>query len=116
VRFAKPWTNYFTQELIVEGILDTAKVASILTRLSEGGWIFPVHYSVISQNGSMVLGRYWEPGQRGEIIASHCPSGQIVLPMNMMIVDERGEAALVKWLHDTEPYIISPPYPALSFP
>jgi hypothetical protein len=54
-----------------------------------------------------VSGRYWKPSEAGETIASHCPSGQIVLPINMMLVDERGQAALIKWLRDTEAVLVT---------
>ena len=86
-------------------LLDPSEIARVLDRLIEQGWSFPVHYSVISNNGSMMLGRYWKPG-KAEIITSHCPSGQFVLPMNMMVVDEGGQAALIKWLRDAEPVIV----------
>ena len=91
----------------MEGVLYATEVARILSRLTEEGWIFPVRYGAISKNGSMVLGRYWKPSEAGETIVSHCPSGEIVLPMNMMLVDERGQTALIKWLSDTEAVIVT---------
>lgn len=87
----------------MKAFVDSTELAQILSRLTDEGWVFPVHYSAISNNGSMVLGRYWKPGEAAEIVASHCPSGQFVLPMSMMVVDEKGNAALIKWLTDTDP-------------
>jgi hypothetical protein len=89
----------------MNALLDPSEIARLLERLLDEGWKFPVHYSAISNDGSMVLGKYWKPGE-AEVITSHCPSGQFVLPMNMMLVDERGQAALVKWARDSEPVIV----------
>jgi hypothetical protein len=90
----------------MKAFVDSTELAQILTRLTDEGWIFPLHYSAISNNGSMVLGRYWKAGEAAEIVASHCPSGQLVLPMSMMVVDEEGKAALIKWPTDAEPVVV----------
>jgi len=90
----------------MNGLLDPNELAQIFSRLTDEGWIFPVHYSAISNNGSMAFGRYMKPGEPGQLIASHCPSGEFVLPISMMIVDERGRAALIKWLPDAQPVIL----------
>jgi len=90
----------------MKGLLERTELARILTRLTEKRWIFPVCFSAVSSNGSMVCGRYMNPGEPGGIVASHCPSGEFVLPMNMMVVDERGKAALIKWSPDAEPVVV----------
>lgn len=90
----------------MKSFIDPTELARVLDRLIDEGWIFPVHYSAIANNGSMILGRYWKPGEATEIIASHCPSGQFLLPMSMMLVDEKGRAALIKWVTDGGPVIV----------
>ena len=90
----------------MKGLLDRIEIARLLTRLTEEGWVFPVCFSAIANNGSMICGRYMNPDEAGGIVATHCPSGEFVLPMHMMVVDERGEAALIKWLPDAEPVVV----------
>ncbi|HET8562794.1 MAG TPA: hypothetical protein VFM35_02860 [Candidatus Binatia bacterium] len=90
----------------MNGLLDRTELARVLTRLTEEGWIFPVCFSAISTNGAMVCGRYMNATGSGGIIASHCPSGEFVLPMNMMVVDEKGQAALIKWSPDAAPIVV----------
>ena len=90
----------------MESFVNPAEIARVLSRLLQQGSIFPIYYSAVSNNGSMAFGRYWRPGEAAETIASHCPSGQFVLPLNMMIVDQRGKAVLIQWLTDTEAIVV----------
>ena len=88
----------------MKGLVDPIEVARVLRRLTQDGWMVPVHYSAISNNGSMVFGRYMTPDEPAQIIASHA-SGRFVLPMSMMVVDERGQAALITWSPVADPVI-----------
>jgi len=75
----------------------------VLTRLLQEGFVLPLYVTCIGYNGSMMCGRYDDMDATGlDFIfeASHIEYEAFLLPMHLLVVDHRGEAAHVR--HDHE--------------
>jgi len=75
----------------------------VLTRLLQEGFVLPLYVTCIGCNGSMMCGRYDDMDATGlDFIfeASHIEDEAFLLPMHLLVVDQRGEAAHVR--HDHE--------------
>ncbi len=75
----------------------------VLTRLLQEGFVLPLYVTCIGCNGSMMCGRYDDIDATGlDFIfeTSHIEDAAFPLPMHLLVVDQRGEAAHVR--HDHE--------------
>jgi len=75
----------------------------VLTRLLQEGFVLPLYVTCIGCNGSMMCGRYDDMDATGlDFIfeASYIEDEAFLLPMHLLVVDQRGEAAHVR--HDHE--------------
>jgi hypothetical protein len=68
----------------------------MLAHLMEAGFKPPLHWAAIARNGSMMAGRY-EVTERGDLDCEIVFSDEadMAVPVNLMFVDCRGEAARV---------------------
>lgn len=75
------------------------QLRDILRTLLERGCELPFYWTMISANGGIVGGYYKEveegEGLDVEFLVSHEPDNFFELPINMMFVDKKGEAARV---------------------
>jgi hypothetical protein len=75
------------------------QMAATLAHLRQGGFEPPLYCAFIDRTGSTVCGRYEEKHGRRElaftILSSHMLATQFALPINVMLVNQRGEAAHV---------------------
>lgn len=70
-----------------------------LERAMAMGFELPLFFAIISANGEIYAGCY-ESSASGphldcRMLVQHTPTGYLVAPINMMLVDRRGEAARV---------------------
>ena len=75
----------------------------VFTRLLQEGFVLPLYVTCIGCNGSMMCGRYDDIDATGLdfiVEASHIEDEAFPLPMHMLVVDQRSEAAHVR--HDHE--------------
>jgi hypothetical protein len=75
----------------------------VLTRLLQEGFVLPLLVTCIGRNGSMMCGRYDDIAATGlDFIfeASHIEDEAFLMPIHMLVVDQRGEARHVR--HDCE--------------
>jgi hypothetical protein len=71
----------------------------VLTRLQQQGFVLPLFVTCIGRNGSMICGRYDDIEATGlDFIfeASHLEGKAILMPIHMLVVDQRGEARHVR--------------------
>jgi hypothetical protein len=71
----------------------------VLTQLLQKGFVLPLFVTCIGRNGSMMCGRYDDIEATGlDFIfeALHIEGGAFVMPIHMLVVDQRGEAAHVR--------------------
>lgn len=71
----------------------------VLTRLLQEGFVLPLFVTCIGRNGSMICGRYDDIDATGLdfiFVASHIEGESFPLPIHMLVVDQRGEAAQVR--------------------
>jgi hypothetical protein len=71
----------------------------VFTRLLQEGFVLPLFVTCMSRNGSMMCGRYdgiEATGLDFIVEASHLEDEVFSLPIHMLIVDQRGEAAHVR--------------------
>ena len=71
----------------------------VLTRLLQEGFVLPLFVTCIGRNGSMMCGRYDDIEATGlDFIfeASHIADEAFLMPIHMLVVDQRGEAAHVR--------------------
>jgi hypothetical protein len=71
----------------------------ILTRLLQEGFVLPLFVTCIGRNGSMMCGRYDNIAATGlDFIfeTSHIKGAAFLVPIHMLVVDQRGEAAHVR--------------------
>jgi len=63
----------------------------------ERGFVLPFHAAAVGVNGSTIVVRYLatDAGIAPEVLAEHYESEVFAAPVNIMIVDARGEAARV---------------------
>lgn len=92
------------------GMLDPTELSAMMEQLLAAGFEPPFYLAVIAKNGEMGLG-VWKEGRTGagldfQLLASHSLSGEFVLPINMMIVDHRGEAARIVFDANRKPIIL----------
>ena len=76
----------------------------VLTRLLQGGFVLPLFVTCIGRNGSMMCGRYDEIEATGlDFIfeASHIEHEAFLVPIHMLVMDQRGEAAHVRLDHES---------------
>jgi hypothetical protein len=67
----------------------------VLTRLLQEGFVLPLSVTCIGRNGSMMCGRYDDIDATGLdciVEASHIEDEVFLLPIHLLIVDQRGEA------------------------
>lgn len=71
--------------------------SEILTTLIERGFVPPMYMAALANNGeAMVCEIVPEGGHLGtRMLCQHSPLGFMALPINIMYVDQRGEAARV---------------------
>jgi hypothetical protein len=80
-----------------EALQDT--MYPVLTRLLQEGFVLPLFVTCIGCNGSMICGRYDDIEATGlDFIceASHIEGEAFLVPIHMLVVDQRGEAAHVR--------------------
>jgi hypothetical protein len=75
-------------------------IGGFLGEYMENAFVLPLHVAVIAVNGSAVVFRYTAAdgggGLQTDVLAEYNdPNGMMVLPINIMIGDARGEAARV---------------------
>jgi hypothetical protein len=83
--------------------VDSEKIAEILRDCLQRGFCLPLHMCLIGVNGAVLAVRYSVVQTQGEdanmeveVLAEHYTEDQgFQYPINMMITDTRGEAALV---------------------
>jgi len=71
----------------------------VLTRLLQEGCVLPLFVTCIGRNGSMICGRYDEIEATGLDFlfeASHIEGEVFLVPIQMLVVDQRGEARHVR--------------------
>ena len=76
----------------------TARLAECLTHILEVGFQAPLYFAAIGINGAAVTGRYRQVSDGSldcDILTDHMPDGQMLLPINIMFTDSRGEASRV---------------------
>ena len=77
----------------------TLAMANALRELiEEHGFEPPLFLSVIAVNGSVMAFRYrqCDDGPKTEVVAEHLEAAGFALPINVMFVDARGEAARMR--------------------
>jgi hypothetical protein len=75
----------------------------VLTRLLQDGFVLPFFVTCIGRNGSMICGRYDDIEATGlDFIfeASHIEGETFLVPIHMLVVDQRGEARHVWHEHE----------------
>ena len=80
-----------------EALQDT--MYPVLTRLLQEGFVLPLFVTCIGRNGSMMCGRYDDIEATGlDFIfeAPHIEDEAFLVPIHMLIVDQRGEARHVR--------------------
>jgi hypothetical protein len=74
-------------------------LSQCINELLNRGFEPPFYFSCVAVNGAMVYGRYagieGQEGMECDLLASHTPESGFAMPINLMIVDQRGEAARV---------------------
>jgi len=71
----------------------------VLTRRLQEGFVLPLYVTCIGRNGSMMCGWYDDIDATSLdfiVEASHIEDEAFPLPMHMLVVDQRGEAAHVR--------------------
>jgi hypothetical protein len=71
----------------------------VLTQLLQEGFVLPLYATCIGRNGSMMCGRYDDIDATGLdfiIEASHIEDESFLLPMHMLVVDQRDKATHVR--------------------
>jgi hypothetical protein len=70
-----------------------------MTELLNRGFELPLYFTCVAIDGAMVYGHYagteGEEGMECDILATYTPESVFPLPLNLMIVDQRGEAARI---------------------
>jgi hypothetical protein len=75
------------------------QIYPMLTRRLQEGFVLPLYVTCIGRNGSMMCGRYDDIDATGLdfiVEASHIEDEAFPLPIHMLVVDQRGEAAHVR--------------------
>lgn len=76
----------------------------------DSGFELPFYVAMIAKNGDIGLGVWRESltgdGLKFDVLAQHFPTGMFVIPVNMMIVDKRAEAARILLAAGREPVIV----------
>jgi hypothetical protein len=78
-----------------------------INALLQRGFELPLYVACISANGSVLVGRYEAGDTRVEFrdLLEHRENDVFTLPVNMMVVDARGEAARVVIRSDGTQYL-----------
>ncbi len=88
----------------------TQTIGLILTDCLENGFVLPLYVAAIAVNGAVLVFRYTaadEGGLKREVLAEHeTADAMLALPINVMVVDARGEAARIVVGGDGKPKII----------
>jgi len=84
--------------------VDAEQIANVLRELSVRGFVAPYTSAVIGANGSVMTFRYVqrEHGLVAEILDQHVEDGGFAMPMNLLVVDSRGEAARATFKPESE--------------
>ena len=80
----------------MEGL--TELLANVLNKCQQRGMPLPYLLVAVAINGSIMGARYVQHGGRGldaEFLVEHTVDDMMMLPMNIMIVDAKGEAVRV---------------------
>jgi len=83
--------------------MDPAQLGAILSQLLARGFETPIHLAALGVNGSVIACRYTAADEGtldAKVIAQHIERGSFVLPINLVFVDARGEAARVVFARD----------------
>jgi hypothetical protein len=86
----------------------TNMITEALKRLLEDGWEPPFFFTSISANGSFLCGRYDDDGQGGleaTTVAEHFEDDAFILPINMMMTNDQGEAVRLSIQKPGEPIV-----------
>lgn len=76
----------------------TEYFAEALGAMLQNGFELPIHVAVVAVNGSMMFATYSDSGGDTldcDVTANHIVGPGLTLPINVMFVDSRGEAARV---------------------
>jgi len=76
----------------------------VLTRLLQEGFVLPLYVTCSGRNGSMMCGRYDDIDATGLdfiVEASHIEGEAFLVPIHMLVVDQRGEAVHVRCDHES---------------
>ena len=81
-------------------VLDLAsRLSAALGPVIAQGFEFPIFWVVVAANGEMLAGRYdlseSGSGLESRLLVRHSADGTFAVPINLMFVDSRGEAARV---------------------
>lgn len=83
-----------TVEILGTGALSRG-IGEALKDCLERGFVPPLHAAIVSADGSALVMRYVQVGEamKPSVLAKHYESDLIEAPVNIMIIDARGEAA-----------------------
>lgn len=73
------------------------------------GFELPYHVVALGLNGSLLAARYFQGADEQvqvEFLAEHYEDGTIVSPINVLVVDARGEAARLVFTRDEAPKLV----------
>ena len=87
-----------------------AQMHAVLNRLLQQGYELPLYVAYIGKNGSITGGRYDEIEAIGldfTMVTFHIEGQGMVLPIHMLVVDQRNQAVRVIFARDAEPVIVS---------
>lgn len=92
-------------------ILDPREIARVLEELTERGFVLPFHMAAFGVNGGLLAGTFSESTSGSGLdfrqIAMNAPDPGFLMPINMMFVDARGEAARVVLGRSDQPEVFS---------
>ena len=82
----------------MQGPFSPEVIAEILEKLQEEGFVLPYSFAIIGVNGALMAGVFSASGDSLDctFTADHQPDERgVLMPMNMMVVDARGEAVRI---------------------
>ena len=77
----------------IEGL--SAALADVLNECSRRGMVLPFIVVSASRNGSVYALRVRGDGIEGEVLAEHFEVEGFAMPINIMVLDQNNEAALI---------------------
>ena len=96
----------------MQGPMPPEVIAEILKKLQDEGFVLPYSFVTIGVNGALIAGVFSEAasgdGLDCTFTAEHLPDERgFLMPVNMMFVDARGEAARVVLKGPEQPLVFS---------